>query len=71
MGKFDIIPLGIHGIDTGLDLMGQDLVEAVTLHTGTDNSCQILQCDLQGIIHSGYQQKEYEEGKDIDLSLYQ
>ena len=70
MEKFDVIPLRIHGAGTGLDLMGQDLVETVTLHTGTDNSCQILQCHLQGIIHSGYQQEEYEEGQDVDLSLY-
>ena len=55
MGKCNVIPLGIHGVGTGLDLMGQDLIETVTLHTGTDNSCQILQCHLQGIIHSGYQ----------------
>ena len=71
MRKCNVIALGIHGVSTGLDLMGQDLVETVTLHTGTDNSCQILQCHLQGIIHSGYQQEEYEEGQDIDLPLYQ
>ena len=49
----------------------KDLVKTVTLHTRTDNSCQILQCHLKGIIHSGYQQEEYEEGQDIDLPLYQ
>ena len=46
MGKYNVIPLRIHGVGTGLDLMGQDLVETVTLHAGTDNSCQILQCHL-------------------------
>ena len=46
MGKFDIITCRIHGVGSGLDLMGQDLVETVTLHAGTDNSCQILQCHL-------------------------
>ena len=71
MRKCNVIALGIHGVSTGLDLMGQDLVKTVTLHTRTDNSCQILQCHLKGIIHSGYQQEEYEEGQDIDLPLYQ
>ena len=46
MGKYNVIPLRIHGVGSGLDLMGQDLVETVTLHAGTDNSCQILQCHL-------------------------
>ena len=55
MRKYNVIPLRIHGVGTGLDLMGQDLIETVTLHTGTDNSCQILQCHLQGIIHPGNQ----------------
>ena len=46
MEKYNVIALGIHGVGSGLDLMGQDLVETVTLHAGTDNSCQILQCHL-------------------------
>ena len=71
MGKFDIIPLRIHGVGTGLDVMGQDLIQTVTLHTAADDGRQILQCHLQGIIHSGYQQQEYEEGQNIDLSPYQ
>ena len=52
MRKYNVIPLRIHGVGTGLDLMGQDLVETVTLHTGTDNGCKILQRHLQGIVHS-------------------
>ena len=52
MGKFDIITCRIHGIRTGLDLCRQNLIQSFTLHAGTDNGCQILQCHLQGIVHS-------------------